>query len=106
MGEELLLSFWRAKTLNQTLYLLSATAASHGGKSLFFYLCHGCRAIGDGIDNVSLKNLITGTEILVQFLFKNWGKFIQGIFGGIVFQGVGIIAIKGLEIKNLICRAQ
>jgi len=94
---ELFLLFWRAKTFNQALYLLGATATAHGGKSFFFYLCHGCRTIGDGIDNISLKNLVTGTEIPVQILLKNWREFIQGIFDGSVFQSVRIITIKKTE---------
>ena len=58
---ELLLRFWRTKTLNQPLYLLSATATSHCGIGLFFNLSHCCSPIYDGIDNIHLKNLITDT---------------------------------------------
>jgi len=60
-GRELLLRFWRAKTLNQPLYLLSATATSRCGIGLFFNLFHCCRPIYDGIDNIHLDNLITDT---------------------------------------------
>ena len=60
-GRSLLLYLWRAKTLNQPLNLISAAAASHCGIGLFFNCSHCCRAIDDGIDNVHLENLITGT---------------------------------------------
>jgi len=44
-GRVLLLRFWRAKTLNQPLYLLSATANSVCGIGLFFNFCHCCSPI-------------------------------------------------------------
>lgn len=40
MGRELLLRFRRVKTLDQPLYLSSATATSHCCVGLFFNLCH------------------------------------------------------------------
>lgn len=63
LNRELLLLFWFTKTLYQPLYLLFTTATSHRGIGLFFNLIHGRSAIHDGIDNIYLKNLVTGTQV-------------------------------------------
>lgn len=79
------------KALYQAFDLLDTTTTTHRCIGHFFYIFHCCGAIDDGIDDIHLGNVHTGTEIFIQVLFKNGWKFIEGICIRISFQDINTL---------------
>lgn len=76
----------RAKALDKALHLLGATSRAHGGVGLHPHRFHRGRAVGDGIDYVHLRNVVTGAKILIQVFSKSGRELAQWIAAGICFQ--------------------